>query len=250
MKSILLFIAGLLVGANIVYFVLVRPGVPSTPAAAPEVASTMATTQAGVSDIASMPAGSMPTTPLPTAGTLPSSNPTLPPAASSVPATTPVAPTVAPSPRASKPGQKPANTLLIPVAGIAPNQLDDTFNDARGSERRHQALDIMAARGTPVLAARDGKVEKLFNSKPGGLTIYQFDPTGTYAYYYAHLDRYATGLAEGRQLRRGEVIGYVGSTGNASADAPHLHFAIFVLGPEKRWWKGTAIDPYPLLVGN
>ena len=249
MKSILLFIAGLLVGANVVYFVLVRPGVPSTPAA-PEVASTMTTTQAGVSDIDSVPAGSMPATPPPTAGTLPSSNPTLPPAASSVPATTPVAPTVAPSPPASKPGQKPANTLLIPVAGVIASQLDDTFNDARGSERRHEALDIMAARGTPVLAARDGKVEKLFDSKPGGLTIYQFDPAGTYAYYYAHLDRYAPGLAEGQQLRRGDVIGYVGTTGNASPDAPHLHFAIFVLGPEKQWWKGTAIDPYPLLVGN
>jgi hypothetical protein len=138
---------------------------------------------------------------------------------------------------------------MIPVAGVAASQLQDTFGDNRGSdgERAHEALDIMAPRGTPVLAASDGKVEKLFTSVPGGLTIYQFDPTRTWAYYYAHLDRYAPGLAEGRQLKRGDVIGYVGSTGNASEDAPHLHFAIFVLGPGKRWWQGTAIDPYPLL---
>lgn len=257
MKSVLLFLAGLLVGANIVYFVLVRPVVPSAPTApTPEVASTMATTQPSIDGTEAMPADNMPTTeqmpatPLPIASTLPSPNPDSPPAASSVAATTPVAPTIASTPSASTSAPKPANALLIPVAGVIASQLDDTFNDARGSERRHEALDIMAARGTPVLAARDGKVVKLFNSKPGGLTIYQFDPTGTYAYYYAHLDRYAPRLAEGRQLRRGDVIGYVGSTGNASPDAPHLHFAILVLGPEKQWWKGTAIDPYPLLTGN
>ena len=99
-------------------------------------------------------------------------------------------------------------------------------------------------------AAADGTVEKLFTSDAGGLTIYQFEPSGRYAYYYAHLDRYAAGLDEGDTLRRGQVIGYVGSTGNASEDAPHLHFAIFLLGPEKRWWEGTAINPYPLLGGR
>jgi murein DD-endopeptidase MepM/ murein hydrolase activator NlpD len=134
------------------------------------------------------------------------------------------------------------------VAGIAAAQLTDTFNDTRDGTRRHEALDIMAARGTPVLAASDGTVAKLFTSVPGGLTIYEFDPTSTYAYYYAHLDHYAPGLSEGKVLKRGDLIAYVGSTGNASADAPHLHFAIFVLGPGKQWWKGTAIDPYPLLV--
>jgi len=142
--------------------------------------------------------------------------------------------------------QPAAGALLIPVAGVGAGQLTDTFNDTRDGTRRHEALDIMAARGTPVLAAADGTVAKLFTSVPGGLTIYEFDPTGTYAYYYAHLDHYAPGLAEGKALKRGDVIAYVGSTGNASADAPHLHFAIFVLGPEKQWWKGTAIDPYPL----
>jgi len=144
----------------------------------------------------------------------------------------------------------PAGQLLVPVQGVAIDQLSDTFAQPRGNERRHEALDILAARGTPVVAAADGKLVKLFTSKPGGLTLYQFDPTEKYAYYYAHLDRYATGLEEGRELKRGDVIGYVGSTGNADADAPHLHFAVFELGAEKKWWEGTAVNPYPLLKGT
>jgi murein DD-endopeptidase MepM/ murein hydrolase activator NlpD len=87
-------------------------------------------------------------------------------------------------------------------------------------------------------------VVKLFLSKPGGITIYQFDPGSNYAYYYAHLDRYADGVVEGTSLRKGQVIGYVGSTGNASPDAPHLHFAIFKLGPERQWWRGMPLNPY------
>jgi murein DD-endopeptidase MepM/ murein hydrolase activator NlpD len=133
------------------------------------------------------------------------------------------------------------------VAGVKPGALVDTFADARGSGRVHDAIDIMAPRGTPVLAASDGKLVKLFTSQQGGLTIYQFDPSQTYAYYYAHLDAYAPGIHEGSELKRGDVIGQVGSTGNASPDAPHLHFAVFVLGAERKWWQGTAIDPYPLL---
>jgi len=135
--------------------------------------------------------------------------------------------------------------LRIPVQGIEPKSLRNTFIDNRGG-RLHQAIDIMAARGTPVLAAGEGRVEKLFVSKLGGLTVYQFDPQGEYCYYYAHLDRYAPDLAAGRTLKKGDVIGYVGSTGNASPAAPHLHFSIFRLGPEKRWWEGTAINAYPL----
>jgi murein DD-endopeptidase MepM/ murein hydrolase activator NlpD len=105
----------------------------------------------------------------------------------------------------------------------------------------------MAPRRTPVVAAQDGRIVKLFTSKAGGLTIYQFDPSGTFSYYYAHLDGYAPGLHEGQTVQRGELIAYVGSTGNASADAPHLHFAIFVLGPRKEWWKGTPVNPLPFL---
>jgi murein DD-endopeptidase MepM/ murein hydrolase activator NlpD len=164
------------------------------------------------------------------AGTLPSSPP------ASLP------PVVRPSPG-------PAG-LVVPVAGVSAAHLADTFGDARGSERRHEALDIMAPTGTPVLAVAHGHVEKLFESERGGLTLYQFEPSGRYAYYYSHLQRYAPGLAEGQALRQGQVIGYVGSTGNADPAAPHLHFAIFLLGPGREWWRGTPVNPYPLLGGR
>jgi murein DD-endopeptidase MepM/ murein hydrolase activator NlpD len=114
----------------------------------------------------------------------------------------------------------------------------------------HEALDIIAPRNTKVLAVEDGRIQKRFTSKAGGLTIYEFDPTEIFAYYYAHLDRYADGIREGQTVKRGDVIGYVGSTGNASPDAPHLHFAIFRIGPERHWWKGEAINPYPVLAGR
>lgn len=137
--------------------------------------------------------------------------------------------------------------LDIPVRGVKQSELRDTFSDVRGSSRAHEAMDIMAPRRTPVVAAQDGTVVKLFTSKAGGLTIYQFDSSGTFCYYYAHLEGYAEGLGEGQTVHRGDVIGYVGSTGNASADAPHLHFAIFRLTPERQWWKGEPINPYPIL---
>ena len=141
--------------------------------------------------------------------------------------------------------------LLLPVQGVPVSDLRDTFDDGRdGNKRGHEAIDIMAPRGTPVLAVDDGRIVKLFLSKPGGITVYQFDPSGKFAYYYAHLDRYADGVAEGQTVRRGSVIGYVGSSGNASPDAPHLHFALFRLGPEKQWWKGDPINPFGLLGGR
>ncbi|PZS73071.1 M23 family metallopeptidase [Stenotrophomonas maltophilia] len=153
------------------------------------------------------------------------------------------------TPRASLPVSVDAapDGLLLPVQGVLPSQLRDTFTDARSEGRVHDAIDIMADAGTPVLAVADGTVEKLFDSERGGLTIYQFEPSGRWCYYYAHLQRYADGLAEKQVIKRGEVIGYVGSTGNASAEAPHLHFEVHVLGPEKQWWKGESINPYPLL---
>jgi murein DD-endopeptidase MepM/ murein hydrolase activator NlpD len=136
--------------------------------------------------------------------------------------------------------------LAIPIAGVAAKDMTDSFNQARAGHK-HEALDIPAPRGTPVMAAGQGNIVKLFTSKQGGLTVYQFDDSRTYCYYYAHLDRYAPGLREGVLLRRGDVLGYVGSTGDASPEAPHLHFALFKLGPEKKWWEGTAIDPLPFL---
>jgi murein DD-endopeptidase MepM/ murein hydrolase activator NlpD len=144
-----------------------------------------------------------------------------------------------------------AKRLTIPVSGIMSTHLMNSYDDARGGgSRAHRALDIMAPRGTPVVATEDGTIEKLFDSAAGGLTIYQFDPSRTYSYYYAHLDRYADGLADGQAVRRGQVIGYVGFTGNASPEGPHLHFAIFKLGPEKRWHEGVPLNPFPVLGGT
>lgn len=139
-----------------------------------------------------------------------------------------------------------AKALIVPVAGVRPEELRDNYDQSRGS-RKHEAIDIMAPRGTPVHAVDDGKLAKLFKSVPGGLTVYQFDPQGQLAYYYAHLDRYADGLKEGMQLRRGDLIGYVGTTGNSAPDAPHLHFAVFRLTPQQQWWKGDPVNPYPAL---
>ena len=151
---------------------------------------------------------------------------------------------------ASEPAAITGDKLTIPVEGIKHAQLSDNFDQPRGKERHHEALDIMAPKGTKVIAVADGKIAKLFNSKPGGLTVYQFDPSEKLAYYYAHLDKYAENLKEGQEVKRGDLIGYVGVTGNSSPDAPHLHFAVIELTPEKQWWKGTPINPYPLMGGQ
>jgi murein DD-endopeptidase MepM/ murein hydrolase activator NlpD len=233
-KGLLLFIAGFLVGANVVYFLMTRldHGGVSAPGAAPTTSVAPASADGNVAapvepDRLGEPHG--PSTPAPA-----------PPVAPGEPAPPVATPSAAP----------PGSALLMPVRGVRPEQIEDTYNQMRGDTRIHEALDIMAPRGTPVVAAVDGTVEKLFTSDAGGLTVYQFDPSARYVYYYAHLDSYAPGLQEGMRLRRGDVIGTVGSTGNASPDGPHLHFAIFLLGPEKQWWKGTPVNPYPLLRGG
>jgi peptidoglycan LD-endopeptidase LytH len=136
--------------------------------------------------------------------------------------------------------------LPIPVPGVAASHLMPTFHQSRGGNREHEALDILAPRGTPAIAVEDSLVAKLFTSERGGLTVYLFDQSGTYCYYYAHLDRYADDLKEGGVVPRGHIVGYVGTTGNAPPETPHLHFAVFKLGPEKRWWEGTPIDPYAI----
>ena len=137
--------------------------------------------------------------------------------------------------------------LTLPVHGIKRDDLRDTFNELRGGTRRHEAIDILAPRHTPVFAVEDGEIARLFFSEAGGITIYQFDPGEDYVYYYAHLERYADGLKEGDDVKRGEIIAYVGTTGNAPRDTPHLHFAIFKMTDEKKWWQGSAIDPYSVL---
>jgi len=140
-----------------------------------------------------------------------------------------------------------ARALTIPVQGVTANTLVRSYHDTRSGGREHEALDILAPRNTPVVAVENGTVAKLFFSKAGGNTIYQFDPGRDYCYYYAHLERYADGLKDGDAISRGQTIGYVGTSGNAPKETPHLHFAIFRLTPDKHWWEGTPIDPYDLL---
>ena len=141
-----------------------------------------------------------------------------------------------------------ARHLSIPLPGVRAATLTDTFGDSR-RKGAHEALDIPAPLRTPVLAMEDGVVAKLFTSQRGGLTVYQFDPGSRYAYYYAHLDGYAPGLVEGQPLRRCQLVGYVGLTGNTPAGAPHLHLAVFKLQPQPRpqWWRGAPVNPYSLL---
>jgi peptidoglycan LD-endopeptidase LytH len=155
------------------------------------------------------------------------------------------------NPQASgSPAALASRNLAMPVQGYDARKLRDNFDETRGGVRRHEALDIMAPRGTPVVAVDDGVIAKLFRSAAGGITIYQFDAGEQYAYYYAHLDRYRDGLREGLPVKRGDVIGYVGTTGNAPESAPHLHFTIFELGPAKKWWRGKAVNPYPYLASR
>ncbi|PYP79562.1 MAG: metalloendopeptidase [Gemmatimonadetes bacterium] len=138
--------------------------------------------------------------------------------------------------------------LLIPVQGIEPSALHDTYSEQRGGgTRTHEALDIPAPRGTPVLSAASGRVLKLFNSKAGGKMVYAADSSEHFILTYAHLDSYAPGLADGQPLTRGQVIGTVGTTGNAPPNVPHLHFAIARSNDVKVWWKGEPVNPYPVL---
>jgi murein DD-endopeptidase MepM/ murein hydrolase activator NlpD len=137
--------------------------------------------------------------------------------------------------------------LTIPVAGVVAGELRDTFTDARSEGRVHDAIDIPAPRGTHVLSASSGRVLKLFTSKAGGLMVYAADSSERFILLYGHLDGYAPGLADGSLLTRGETIGFVGTTGNAPANLPHLHFAIARSTDISKWWQGTAVNPYPLL---
>ncbi|HEY0334602.1 MAG TPA: M23 family metallopeptidase [Stenotrophomonas sp.] len=249
MKILGLLVGGLLVGAA-GYWWLYGAAEPST-ATAISAAFERATVPARA-PVATAPApvvaSAAPVAPAPLPAVPPAQAPT--PTDPAAEGTHDAAPSPSPAPPSISSGPTTDTTaqgLSLPVQGITRTDLQDTFTDARSEGRVHDAIDIMSAEGTPVLAVADGTVEKLFDSKRGGLTIYQFEPSGRYAYYYAHLQRYADGLAEKQTLKRGQVIGYVGSTGNASAEAPHLHFAIFRLGPERRWWEGQALNPYPVL---
>jgi peptidoglycan LD-endopeptidase LytH len=137
--------------------------------------------------------------------------------------------------------------LIIPVAGIRPEELVDTYTAARSQGRTHNAIDIMAGKGTPVLAAIDGPIKRLFLSDKGGITLYQLGPDSTTVYYYAHLDAYAPGIVQGKMLKQGEVLGYVGDSGNAGAGNYHLHFAVWRITDPKNFWTGEDLNPYLLL---
>src|SRR5262245_17789648 len=140
--------------------------------------------------------------------------------------------------------------LQIPVAGVNASQLRDSFTDGRSEGRQHEGIDIAAPRDTRVLAAADGTTARLFQSRFGGTTLYEYDPSGQFVFYYAHLSGYANGIAEGKAIHKGEVLGYVGDTGNAGPGNFHLHFAISKLTTPWKWSRGEAIDPYPLLAGK
>ncbi|MGF6275675.1 murein DD-endopeptidase MepM/ murein hydrolase activator NlpD [Massilia sp. UYP11] len=229
MKWLMTLIVGALLGAGVL-FVLLSDG-SNPPAPAPELAAAPPLANA-VGVPAARIEGQLPPAPVVEPNLLDADLPLRPQPDQGA---APMAP-------ATVPGK-----LLVPVQGIASHQLTDTFYQPRGEQRQHEALDIMAPTGTPVRAAADGKVVKLFQSKPGGLTVYQFDPGEQYAYYYAHLDRYADNIKEGMEVKRGDIVGYVGATGNADPAAPHLHFAVVALTPEKEWWKGTPLNPFPLM---
>lgn len=139
-----------------------------------------------------------------------------------------------------------AKGLIIPVEGVDPSRVRDSYSASRGG-RTHDAVDIMAARGTPVLAADSGTILKLRQNAAGGITIYQLDPDQQFVYYYAHLDGYRDGLAEGQAIRQGEVLGFVGTTGNAPKDLPHLHFQVMLYRGRGQYWGGEPINPHPYL---
>lgn len=174
------------------------------------------------------------------------------PAESEAPAHPALAEHDAPAGRGAPGGVAQGPALIVPVAGIAASTLHSNWGEARGDgSRAHQGLDIMAPANTPVLAAADGRVEKLyFSHGGGGVSLYQRSADGRWMFYYAHLSGYAPGIAEGRQVRAGETLAYVGDTGNAGTGNYHLHFGVAAMAAGEGWWQGTPVDPYPLLAGT
>lgn len=256
---VLLLAALILLGLTALIWYLntkMRPATPVTPINTPAATSELSNpaNNASRSDASASPSVAPTTNSTPA----PDASPSAEAAASASPATT----TSSPTTPSGLPAQAPptpvaadahasnsANTgdLLIPVAGVRPEQLQDTYTQSRSAGRTHNSIDIMAARNTPVIAATDGQIIKLFNSERGGITLYQLGTDKRTVYYYAHLERYADGITENRFARRGEIIGYVGDSGNAGRDNCHLHFSIWLVTDPKRFWDGENINPYPLL---
>jgi murein DD-endopeptidase MepM/ murein hydrolase activator NlpD len=252
-KAIVVFVVGFMAGVAVAYLFLGRQPSPTRTADVPAPPAAVASPNAPASVAPMTPSADAEAAawPSPPAGELTWPAPSAVPGDSTDHLMDPKA--FAPPPDL-KPAEQPdvsdfarlrTRALRIPVEGFAVAGLRDNFAERRGS-RVHEAIDLLAPRGTPVLAVDDGVVKKLFTSVPGGLTVYQFDPGETYSYYYAHLDRYAEGVVEGKVLKKGDRVGYVGTTGNAPPGAPHLHFTIYKLPADKKWWQGTPINPYPL----
>jgi murein DD-endopeptidase MepM/ murein hydrolase activator NlpD len=253
---VLLLAATILLGLSaLVWYLTVRSRHPTpvTPITTPPATSELSTPVNGANSITG--ASATPSVaPTMDGAPSPDATPSAEAAASSPPATpnTPSGlPAQATPPPVASDAQvaNPANAagLVIPVAGIRPEQLQDTYTQSRSAGRTHNSIDIMAPRNTPVLAAADGQIIKLFNSERGGITLYQLGTDNRTVYYYAHLERYADGINENRFARRGEIIGYVGDSGNAGRDNCHLHFSIWTVTDPKRFWDGENINPYPLL---
>jgi murein DD-endopeptidase MepM/ murein hydrolase activator NlpD len=250
MRGILLFVAGLIVGAGALYVGMWQAGIVSPPIVWVHPQYAPAATP---SQTASVQPPAVSTPPPSTAPALPppATPPAVTPSPASIPQSLPPPPDIhnaGEADRVATPTSSAPGDIVPPIANLQLSDVKDMFNEARGGGRPHQATDIMEPRGTPVRAMVDGVIKKLFVSKPGGNTIYQIDDREQYCYYYAHLDRYADGIKEGQHVTRGTVIGYVGSTGDADSGAPHLHLAISRLGPDKHWWQGTPVNPYPILV--
>ncbi len=160
----------------------------------------------------------------------------------------------APAPAAGATSMSPtdleARRLLVPVAGVAPSKLEDTFGDGRdGGERAHHAIDILAPRGTPILSADDGRILRMTSNTLGGITMYTADTDNRFVYYYAHMDHYNDAMSPGRSIVKGDTLGFVGTTGNAPKDTPHLHFQVMRWPADGKYWNGEPIDPYEALGG-
>lgn len=245
MRATAAFLSGAVLGAAAAWGVATRPRPPlaATPTPAPTTTAIATSAPSAPSVSPVFPGPPSPEAPLGSRAPSPvpgdSTDSMLTPGSLAAPADVPALPSVTDLDRLR------GRRLLLPVQGFDRRQLRDDFAEQRGG-RVHEAIDLPAPRGTPVLAVDDGVVQKLFTSAAGGLTVYEFDRDGTYSYYYAHLDRYAEGLHEGQEVQRGDRLGYVGTTGNAPPGTPHLHFTIFKLGPARHWWEGTPINPYPL----
>ncbi|HKP71539.1 MAG TPA: M23 family metallopeptidase [Pyrinomonadaceae bacterium] len=240
----------LLALAALIWYLSNKSPTPVTPIPPPATSDLPATTNDANVNASASPfvQPTLENSPTPDAPAPPSASPSPSPSSSPVSNTAPPSSPAPDAANAHSTTAADANAqLLIPVAGVKPEQLQDTYTQSRSEGRTHNAIDIMAARNTPVLAAVDGTIIKLFQSVRGGITIYQLGTDNRTVYYYAHLERYADGIGEKQFARRGQTIGYVGDTGNAGKDNCHLHFSIWLVTDPKHYWDGENVNPYPLL---